>query len=354
MSGMSSFVVDPLYDKFFKSAKFFYWYMPLNPYRLFLGPLTSLEFIYGRFCYYLVLLTQLFLMLLYIMFLINAVAFGKDLLIVAATFVWLALNILTIYYMYFSWNSGQEMVDLLHALHDLFPKPEDTQERANADRWAREWTAKMTVHTSVFNVAITGMVSMPIILSFVGYLETGSWVNHLPLSLWIPFDALKMPVYPFVYVLEIWFILVHTYIGVAPLCIMGGATLLICLQFKSVAEKFRNLQFGRHQDDLLKINDAIMSHNRVLEVSSRIRTVFSVPVMMIFVLSSTVICIFMFLAVNEEDAILQIQNTINVICFLIFYGFINYLGNLLMKCVSRWSICLIFRMKISIHFRVCV
>lgn len=337
MSESSSFVVDPQFNQFFEAAKFFYWYMPVNPYRLFLGPVTTRQFSFGRICYYLVLFSQLFLLAHYAIHIAKLMSYNGNLLKCLATLVWLIFDLNAIHFIYFSWNSTKDVVDVLHQLYKDFPMTEKSRVRVSSEMWAHNWKSKMDLHTSFFNAAITGIISMPIALSLVDYFQTNIWVNQLPFDLWYPFDAHALPVYPMVYLLEVWYLLINTYIIVAPIKILGGITMLICLQFKGAADRFRSIQFKCNRKDFLAIEDAVVFHSRALDISSKVRTIFSAPLLVIFVISSMVLCIFTFLAVNEEDAILRVQNTVNVISFLLFCCFISYFGTALIEHVSRSS-----------------
>lgn len=330
----SSSVIDPMFELFFGPAKYFYWYMPLNPYRLFLGPVSTREFIFGRFCYFFVMSSQLLLMILYALFLVRAINNGEDTLIIADTLVWLIIDVNALLFLIFSWNSGKDIAALLQQLHNIFPSAEDVIERGNAIRCAQEWTSKMNIHTALFNTALFGMVLMPIIWSVVGYYQTGFWNNYLPMNLWFPIDVLVMPVYPLVYVLEIWLFVASTYIILAPVKVLGAITMLTCLELKSVADRFRYIPYSNHCNDLLSLADAIRRHNRALEIASKIRTVFSVPILIIFALSSIIICLYMFLLINWGNSFAIFQYTANLAAFLLFCWFNSYIGNEIIQHVS--------------------
>lgn len=331
----NSFVVDPLFDKFFDAAQLLYWYVPLNPYRRFLlGTPTRRALIIGRFLYYFVLFSQLTLLTLYAMFLVDSIANGGDFLITAATFVWFIIDINAIQALYFSWNSAGELVALFHDLHDHFPKTRQEKALVDADKWAQEWTSKMFVQTTVFVTAVVGMCLQPFLLSLVGYLSDGVWRNQLPLALWLPFDPLVMPVYPVVYLVEMWFFLVNSVIMVAVEAVLGAVTMLVCLQFKGVAHKFRSIAFGVYKQDVVAMREAIQAHNIILDISNKTRNVFSVALFFIFLLSSIVICIFGFLILNERHAFSRFQYINNLICYLVFCSVYGYYGNTLIEHVS--------------------
>lgn len=332
-----TFAVDPLFDKFFDGTKLFYWFMPLNPYRCFISPAPrkSTEFYFGRLCYYFVLLSQITLGILYGKFLVDPEANKGDFLVTAASAVWFILVGSSYQAVHFAWNSGRQLRALFLRIHELFPKTAEERRCVSAEAWANSWTVKMKVQTIVFVTAVFGMVSMPLVSPFVVYVRGGEWHNELPLNLWLPFDGLAMMVYPWMYLVEIWLFLMNTVPLVAVESIMGAVTMLICLQFKIAAEKFRRIQYGDLRKDAEALREAIEYHNRTLDLSLMSKKVFSVSLFLIFVISSMVICIFMFLIINEEEAYTKSQYATNLVCFGVYCAVYAYYGNTMIECVSR-------------------
>lgn len=91
---MEESAVDPHFSQCFDVANLLFFYMPLNPYRRFLGNISRREYLTGLCVYYFVLLSQLLLILLYILFIADTLAKDEDdFLITVATAVWLVLPI---------------------------------------------------------------------------------------------------------------------------------------------------------------------------------------------------------------------------------------------------------------------
>lgn len=327
--------IDPLFDKFFDAVKLFYWYVPLHPYRRFTGPVSRKLYYLGVFCYYLVLISQLLEIFLYAMFILESLATDGDFLVTAGTAVWFILNFSAFQAMYFSWNSGPKLAKLINRLHENFPKTTQEKHPINAEEWAEEWSAKMRLQAIVFVVAVNGMCFTPLILSLVGYLlNDGVWISQLPLTLWLPFNPLQMPQFPFIYTIEIWLFMVNTVILVALEAVMGAVTMLICLQFKAVAEKFRSIQFGNYQRDLSVVRRTMKCHNIILDISTEAKKLFSFSLFVVFLFASMVFCIFMFLILNEQRLFIKGQYTANLICFFVFCAVFAYYGNVMIDHVS--------------------
>lgn len=328
-------MMDPLFHQFFNPSVQMYWYVPLNPYRQFKALISRRQLILGHLCYYFVLCSQALVMFLYAMFIINAISTGGDFLVTAETFVWLILVINASQFVYFSMNSAGQLGEIYRSLYEIFPKTEEDKGLVNARDWAAKWTFKMKVQNFVFIFAITGMMVNPILLSLFHYFQNGTWIDQLPLHLWFPFDEFRWPIYPLVYLVEVWFFLVNSLVIVAVVASLGAVSMLICLQFKSAAQRFRSIEFGQsYKRDLLALEQAIQYHNRVLDISTSIRQVFSFPLFFISIISSMVICIFMFMVVNAEQGYDRLQYSANLISFLVFCLWNSYFGNELIEHVS--------------------
>ena len=206
----------------------------------------------------------------------------------------------------------------------------------DAEGWAQRFSHKMRMQNTIFVIASISMSVTPFLLSLLAYLKEGVWVGQLPLSLWIPFEV-TAPVFPFVYLGELWLFYTSTWILMGVEATLGGVTMLICLQFKVVAHNFLSMRFGESRANLQAMERAIRYHNRVLDLSTRISELFSVTLFLLFVTSSMVLCIFLFLIVNERDPFTRTQYIINSVCFWGFCSVYAYYGNELIENVSGWK-----------------
>lgn len=326
--------IDYTFDRFFWALKYLYWYLPIHPYRRFVAPVSKTTMFFATIWFYFVLVSQIFLLFMYCLSVTIALAQGGDFLVTSATMVWLILDINAIQSLYFSWNSWKEMGELFQVLHDVFPKTPQEKDAVDAITWEQRWTYKMKVQTVVFIMAVLGMVSIPLMKSILEYFIEGVWRNQLPMSLWTPFDAYVWPYYPWVYLLETWLYFVNTWIIVAVEAIMGAVTMLVCLEFKRVAIRFRSIPYGNFKNDIKEIKDAIEYHNLIQNISLKMRQVFSMALFCVFVVSSMVICLFLFLIINERGIYARLQYTMNLVCYLIYCSVYGYYGNEVIEHVS--------------------
>lgn len=341
MDAPVTFAVDPLYDEFFWMAKRFYWFMPLGPYKTFITPpvKTSKEYYVKLFWYYFVISSQFTLCSLDILFLIDPAAHKGSFLTAATTASWLLLAISSYQTVYFAFNSTEGLHKLFLRLHELFPKEGDERSCVDAVEWTRLWNIKMKTHTTLFIGVVVAMCPMPFMSTLARYIWTGEWRSKLPLDLWLPVDGLEMPYYPFIYIMEAWFFLLNVVPLLAIESIMGAVTMLICLQFKIVAQKFRCIKYGDYSKDVLAVREAIEYHNRILDLSLMSKEVFSVTLFVIFATASMVACIFMFLIMTEDDVFTKYQYGTNLTCFIVYISVFTYFGNEMIEWVScGWGV----------------
>lgn len=332
---MDESALDPHFTQCFDLAKLMFFYVPLNPYRRFLGNIQRREYLTGLCVHYFVLFSQLLLILLYILFIVEALAKDGDFLITVATSAWLVLAFAAYMGTWCIFAYGQEVADLITLLYELFPKTKEESALIEAENWTRDWANKMILQRNTFISAVLGMSILPIIRSIVKFSLNGQWENELPILIWIPFDPLVMPIYPFVYIAEIWLFLVNTCITVALEATVGAVAILICLQFKKVGLQFRSIKFGDYQADMKALIQAMQSHNRIIALAEKARDSFSIILFFTYLSSSMVICMYTFLIMTEKDMVVNFQYSVCLTCFLIYVAIFGYYGNMMIDYVSK-------------------
>lgn len=326
---------DPHFAQCFDLANLMYFYMPINPYRRFLGDIPRREYLTGLCVYYFVLFSQVLLILLYALFVLDAIVNDGEFLAYIATSVWLVLAVAALLYTWCTFEVGQDVADLIALLYEAFPKSREESAEVDAENWTRDWANKMIVQRNVFVTAIIGMLISPFIRSMVRFAKSGQWENGQPLLIWLPFDPLVMPIYPVVYVVEAWFLLVNTCITVATEAAVGAVAVLICLQFKKVALQFQSIKFGNYNADLKSLIRVMQLHSKTLELAKTARKTFSIILFITYLTASMVVCIFVFLIVNENDFVNNVQYLVNLVCFLFYVAMFGYYGNLVIEYVSE-------------------
>lgn len=313
-----------------------YFYMPLNPYSRFLKQMSKRQLLIGRGVYYFVLFSQLLLITLYFLYILESLMDGKDgdFLRSSASYVWL---ILAMNSYFITWNifaSGPKVAELIAVLCESFPKTKEERNDLEVEPFTNKFLNMMAALKFVFGGTVVVMTLSQILRSVLILLWTGQWKPEMPLSIWLPFDPKMIAAYPFAYVGECWLFLCNCCILVAFEATMGGVILLICLQFRKVQFRFRTLNFGDYKTDLKGMIEVINLHNRTLDLAEKARQTFSISLFIIFLFSAMVICVFTFLMFTEKDPIINFQYFVNLACFLVYVVLYAYYGDQLFDYVS--------------------
>lgn len=320
--------IDPTFGKFFEAGNIWYWYVPMSPYKQFSDPFTGLRYYLIRALYYFVLFSMVLLLTLDLIYLATSFASEGDFIHSLTVTVWFVCAVNAYQTTLFTWNRGREVIELLTVLHDDFPKSDSGKKQVDADGIAKDFVAKSGALVKLFFIAFTGMCVAPIVNLIIGYFSNGQLVLQLPLILWFPFDALAMPVYPVIYLLELWFFSLNTFIVLANAALLGAITMVICIQFKILALDLRAMEFcGNFERDFKVMEKTISAHNRILFATKRTKEMFAFQLLVSFTIASIVICIFMFLIVNERQVFLSAIYVTILLCYLAYMGVFAYFGN---------------------------
>lgn len=332
---MDDSALDPLFTQCFASAKRMYFFMPLNPYSRFLNQMSRREYWTGVCVYYFVLFSQLLVTLLYFLYILDSMKDKDgDFLGSSASY---ALLILAINSYVITWNIfsfGPAVADFITNLYDTFPKTNKERVDLEVEKFTNDWSKKIKHLRNFFLLAVFGMTLSELLKSLAKYAFTVEWKPEMPISIWLPFDPKRMPIYPFAYAGECWLFLVNTCMMVAFEATMGGIIMLICLQFKKVQFEFRSIKFGSFNSDMKALNEAIKLHNRTLDLADKARTTFSVFLFINFLFSSMVISVFTFLLFTERDPVVKFKYCVNSFCFMGYVGMYGYFGDQLFDHVS--------------------
>lgn len=334
---MARAAIDPYFDKIFMVGDDLYWYMPLNAYRLHSRPCSKTTFFWRRVLYYFVLVSLLLLQFLALKNFVHAVLDGEF--IVSLTIVvWFILAVNAFQLMHFTWHSSPDLIELIKLMHDDFPKTPEERQRMDLDNLVKEWQRSMGILVLIYKLTIAGLCAAPLLNSVIKYVTEGIWLNQLPLFLWFPFDPEVMPIYPFIFALEVWFFYINTYVVMAHSVVFGEFTMVTCMQFKSVAKNCRSLKFtGNYASDFRAVEAIIKEHNRALYIAQRMQGLFSLNLLIIYTTAATIFCIFLFLVQNEDRISMAWQYLYTLIAYFFYNYVFAYFGDQMIVNVSRKS-----------------
>lgn len=330
--------IDPFFDKIFMVGDHLYWYMPLNAYRLYSRPCSKTVFALRRVLYYFVLVSLVVLLYLYFRNFMNAILDG-NFLVGLSIIVWFILAINAFQLMIFTWNASPDLIELLQLMHDDFPKTPEERTRMDMENVVKDWQRHMGILVNMYKLTVSGFCAAPMLISVVKYFIDGIWINQLPIYLWFPFDPLVMPIYPFVFVAVIWLFYLNCFIVMANSVVFGEFTMVVCMQFKSVAINCQKLQFtGKFASDLRAVEAIIKEHNRALFIADRMQNLFSFNLLIIYTTAALIFCIFLFLVQNESSLILAWQYLYSLVAYFSYQYVFAYFGDQMIVNVSNFRI----------------
>lgn len=327
--------VDPTFGSFFEAGNAWFWYMPVNPYRQFSNPIKGLKFTLCRALYYFVLSSLALSMLLGAIYLVKSISSGGDIVEISKGVLWVICTVSAFQSSLFLWNRGPALVELFKFLHDLFPKSDAEKASVGAKIIAKDCRHKNICFATLFYVSFIGTLTGPLFLSANRYWSEGLIKLELPMVLWYPFDPLAMPWYPFVYILEVWFSCVTTFIFMATPSLLGAITMVIKIQFKMLELELHNLDYsGAYQYDLRILQAAIQKHQRALYATKTTRNLFSLQLFFAFAIASINICVLVFLAMMAREPIEYLVYLTGILCYLAYTGAFAFFGNEFIERVS--------------------
>lgn len=336
---MANKELDPVFKEFFIAGRIWFWYMPLNVFQQFSNPATGAKLFVMRALYYFVLFSMLVLLSLDVMFLVVALSSNGDFIQCLTVTVWLVCAINAYQTTLFTWNRGPQLVDLLTVLHENFPSTDQEKDKIHVQEISKDFVLKSAYLVTLYFIAFTGMCIAPILLLVIEYWSYQVIDLQLPLILWFPFDPLKMPWYPLIYLLELWFFSLNTFIILGNASLLGAITMIIGIQFRILSYNLRNLKFnGEFANDFHLMRDAIRQHNRVLYAAQRTTEMFSFQLLVAFTIASIVICIFSFLIIIETKLVLSVLYFLVLVCYLAYTAVFALFGNEFIEHVSTINI----------------
>lgn len=126
-------------------------------------------------------------------------------------------------------------------------------------------------------------------------------------GLYLPFDATRIEIYPFVLAWNLWAIFATEFINVANVVLVFGILTYISMQFDVLSENFRDL---KDETDATIIREKVHEHTKrhivLLQLAAQLDVFFSISFFYNFVVSSMVICCTLFqasIATDIEDFI---------------------------------------------------
>lgn len=342
------------FDDYFRLPKFLMSIIPLNPlaqYHVRTGGVRRALLIAF---YFFTLASLLFICGGKTVFLVDIIKKKALITDIAGCAGWLIMGTMSIDALWMLYYNRDNIISVIKQLEALFPKtlPEQTGARVHFQlfKWNRLIMIFLRFYTGTF---LTASLTT-IVYALVGYYTEGVWHYDLPMFITYPFNPYRMPLVVVLFVFESWAVMLTT-IPLASMGLMlGSITRLLSLQYQILGTDLNNMvpQQDAYARDVAELGHLVRRHNRLLDLSVEIRQLFSLTLLINYLFSSVVICLFTFTVANATKMQEGYKGYIDsfglgccICAFLLYNALYSYYGNQLIEKVRiRVVVCCNFDM----------
>lgn len=235
------------------------------------------------------------------------------------------------------WWQRKKLTQLIGFLQRIYPNGRQEQVKYRIPKAKKELRLLMINFASSYMTLINAFNFIPVIMAVVDFFENGVWKMELPYFIWYPFDSDSA--FTIIYLQQIWGGFT-TVIAILAINLFLGATVTqFCIQFDVLNTKLKLLH--PHKDNYLKdmkrISEIIKNHCDLIENFSVLEHLFSVSILVNYIMSSLIICLVGFQVVAGEDSFVIIKFLLFLICSLLQTMTMSYFGNQIIERVSDLS-----------------
>lgn len=325
------------FEAFFATTLHYYSYDRLNPYLVYMAPVTKgLVFILAHLQRILIFLTLVYAFLAQLIELYSGYLQTGDYLQAIDTFAYMILEVIALEICWTMRTKSVSITRLISDLHRMHPGPA-ALERINAKQVLDPLTWAFKNFQRAYGVALVLRVLTPVAKILNEYLTTGNLVLRLPLRVWYPFDPYRPLRYGFVYIFEVCIVLLSTWPLIMVSAFLGGLTTLVCVQLKQLALDFRHF-IPRNgtcfREDLRHLGILVQRHGVLLGFSDELNQCFGSFLLCNYVFCSIGLSMFMFGTVAARNTSTTIEYAFVVISYTFYIGALSLFGQSLIDHVS--------------------
>lgn len=320
---------------FFKIIKVYWSYVPINPYSQFVKPSTGRDLTLVKILFWIVLASKFLMVSSEIWFILELLMDKEtplDVTVAASAISWLMMALMAFEATTMMYRNSVPITRLLHRMNDLFPRGDQTVAKAQL----KFWNVIPNTYIRVSFVTTMVIIFGPLIASIIYYLFTGRWEFQLPMYLRYPFDPYAPAIVVFVYAWEAWVVCASTMILSAIALLVGAMVMQMCLQYKMLANDLQALKFrpNNYAEDRAKLVVLMQKHSQLIEVGQELHDSYALTLVVNYLLSSMVICLFCFLIAATDDTSTFVIVSIDLCCFLCYNSIFSFFGQQLIDSVS--------------------
>lgn len=320
---------------FFADAKWMCFHLPICPYVQYESPSTGLRLVGVQLLFWVELASLVLIFLGELWFiwdLFHSAEATANTSVWATAFAWVALTVIGFESTVMLYRNSHRIAQLLRKLDSLFP----TMDQEVAHEQFQHWQLIFRLYNWVYGGTIFIMIIMPLTVPAVRYLLTGYWNFELYLYIRYPFDKYAVPWVMVAYVWEVWVILGSTCIFSVVMVLVGAMTMQMCLQYKLLANEFKKIKFcaGNYEGDRLRLIQLMDKHRELIDIGQKMNDVFTFSLLVNYLLSSIIICLFCFLIATAHDSFMGTLMFIEITSFICYTTLLSYFGQLVIDTVS--------------------
>lgn len=186
---------------------------------------------------------------------------------------------------------------IIDELRDLFPKLIEIQKKYKVAEYVQRTNYLIKFFCVLYMLLIWMFNLLPIGDSYLIYRRTHEWKRQLPYHFWYPYDVYLPFVFEFNYLFQIWGGFNAATAGVAVNILFCAIISQICLQLEILQKEMIALEVGdENGHDCSKLSRLIQKHERLIQLSNKMETIFSIPLLFNFFASTFIICLSGFMA----------------------------------------------------------
>lgn len=328
-------------EDFFATTRHFLFYDRLNPYRQFLEPVhRRSSLLLGQLQRTLVFSSLLYAICGQVTEMYLGYSRTGNIVQVTESLAWVIVAVISLDICVTFHSKSAAILDVLSSLRRLFPQGgggggEEQAKDLQLNLLLDPLVFIMTVFQRCYKTTLAFKILVPLAQALVRLLRAGEWEFQLPLHIWFPFDPQHLLVLPLVYAFEGWAAFLSTGPMVVMTALIGGITSVLCVQLKVLGHSFRS--FGGNKspaEDLREFVGLVQRHRELISLSEDSKAVFSSFLLRNYVLCSTGLSVFMFVAVTSDNTEVVVEYVGDVVCFNFYIATMSFFGNRLIEHVS--------------------
>lgn len=326
------------FESFFVTTLPFFFYDRMNPFVLFLRPITNLRVLFWArvqrvfvcLCLAYVIFGQL--MQIYLGYMQNG-----NMVVVTESLAWVIIGMICLDVCWTICARTGPILHIIKHLKSIYPQDKDVLERIDAKKVLDPLTRIFTYFQSIYVFTLVFKVGLPLWPLLQNYWADEKLTFEMPLRVWYPFNAYNPLWVAFVYLFEGW----GTFLSTCPMIVItsliGGITSALCVQFKLLAFEFgafksRGREF--YAEDSQRLKTLVERHCALIELGEEIKDIFSSFLLGNYVFCSIGMSLFMFVSATSENRDVIIEFAGNVICFVLYISTLSLFGHRYIEHVS--------------------